>query len=266
MRITLLTLSLLMASLSSQAKTMVISDIDDTLKVSHVRSLLDAGLNAFKYRNEFTGSSEVFQLLAQEIEGISFTYVSNAPSFGMTTSHTLFVRENDFPAGALYLRDEYSSDEYKVKTIRTLIKKNSPDKVILLGDNGESDINFYDTIVKEFTGQVDFKQYIHQVYEGSDVLSLKGEQVGYLTTLDILSDLYEDTLFSLSPTAIENLAETLAQQIAKEKRDDDSLTFPEWLSCESANFDNNLSFNSQVSKAIKRIKKVCLNQWWNFFN
>jgi len=59
----MLIITSLLISLTSFGKALVISDIDDTIKVTNVASPLRAIGSAFDDRNRFAGMSELYQVL-----------------------------------------------------------------------------------------------------------------------------------------------------------------------------------------------------------
>ena len=50
----------------AQAQTVLVSDIDDTLKISHVLDWADAAGNLVQMGNHFLGMSQVYNLLQEE--------------------------------------------------------------------------------------------------------------------------------------------------------------------------------------------------------
>lgn len=74
---------------SAWSRTIVVSDIDDTLKISYVRSLTDKVLNAPRTDLVFAGMPEPF-LALQNRGDVEFIYLSNAPTWLMTEAHQVF--------------------------------------------------------------------------------------------------------------------------------------------------------------------------------
>ena len=84
-------------SLTVQAKSKIlfISDVDDTIKISHVRSKADSASNAFFNYKSFLGMSKLYQLVSKAPD-VNIFYVSNAPSFLMNSNHKKFLNQFNF--------------------------------------------------------------------------------------------------------------------------------------------------------------------------
>ena len=141
----------------------VISDVDDTIKISNVldkRALLE---NTFlKPFSSVPGMAEVYRGWAKA--GAAFHYVSASP-WQLYPSLEAFVDAGDFPRGSFSLRmfrlkDRSfldfmkSSEEYKLDTIRAILNSFPERQFILVGDSGERDPEIYGTIFREFPDQV----------------------------------------------------------------------------------------------------------------
>ncbi len=159
-------------------ETMLISDIDDTLKRSEVyvseRQLL---------RNTFINLPEAVEVMKRlyqqlEIEEGTFSvhYVSGSPK-ALGDFLENFLEDEGFNEGSLYLKD-YSLDplkgefydfissdgtyEHKLSTISQLMEQFPLSPFILLGDSGEKDPEVYGRLMALYGAQI--KQvYIHNV-------------------------------------------------------------------------------------------------------
>lgn len=240
-------------TLNLWAKGIVISDIDDTLKMSHVLSKTGMATRAFMTSITFKGMPELFQEIAKSKGIEQFHYVSNAPKKIMQKSHSKFLSENNYPMGQLYLRENESSETNKLKVIREILEKEQPALVILFGDNGEIDSEVYAQIESEFPS-IKFQIFIHYVY-GNHV---EENQLGHATALEPLIELIESKVLGL-PSLV--LANKLAQEILleKDKKRFDVQFFPDFMSCE--NYQWKLAtrdiriFNYQ--KVIEKIETRC---------
>src|SRR5687767_9314818 len=125
----------LFLSFQVSAKVLVISDIDDTLKIAHVLDLYSKVDNSIAYDNHFLGMDHVFR--AMHATGkVDFAFVSNAPSWVMGVPHGLFLSYNQYPEGPAYLRPySASAATHKVNTISKILEREKPEMVILIGDN-----------------------------------------------------------------------------------------------------------------------------------
>lgn len=160
------------------SETLVISDIDDTLKRSEVyvsqRELL---------RNTFINAPEpvdvmktLYQQLKLEEGAIAMHYVSGSPK-ALGDFLEKFLENEGFAEGSLYLRDfsldplsgelyEFiSSDgtyEHKLRTISHLLEQFPSHQFILLGDSGEKDPEVYGELLSLYGAQIK-EIYIHNV-------------------------------------------------------------------------------------------------------
>lgn len=144
-------------------RILVVSDIDDTLKISHVRSTIDAIMNAPYTDLVFAGMPELFQTLRDRGD-IEFIYLSNAPAWLMTESHSVFLETNGFPAGRMLLRPwDASSLSFKREALNRLIDEDPLASWVLIGDNGERDPLIYWDIMHAHPA-LDARAFIHAIY------------------------------------------------------------------------------------------------------
>lgn len=141
----------------------VISDIDDTLKHSHVackRTLL-----ANTFLREFVpipGMAELFR--RWDTEGAAFHYVSSSPwqLFSHLADH---LSEQQFPEGSFHLRTFRLRDHLirrilmlrrsgKAAVIRGILQTYPGRKFLLVGDSGEHDPEIYGAMARKFPRQV----------------------------------------------------------------------------------------------------------------
>lgn len=142
----------------------VISDIDDTIKVSEVahrgRLLHNTFLNPFV---AVPGMAELYQQWAAE--GAAFHYVSSSPWQLYGPLSDLFNAAN-FPAGSFHLRSIRFRDpsvlrlfvsrkRNKSHVIRTIFRIFSGRRFVLVGDSGERDPEIYGAIARKFPRQIE---------------------------------------------------------------------------------------------------------------
>ena len=190
---------------TTSKKVLLISDIDDTIKVSHI-------LNPIKYirsidtTTPFTGMAQLYQLIAnQNVGSTQIVYLSNAPQEiqgvpVMEISHTKFLNTNYFPEGKLVLRADIKDQNHKINSIRTLVREMNPQVVIMIGDNGEKDVDTYLMAQKELAQKgIEFHTYIHQLYSSRSYIQrgreLLADQTGFVTPFEIALDLKSKGLF-----------------------------------------------------------------------
>jgi len=155
--------TLLLTVNAGHAKTLIVSDIDDTVKVTDVLSGIDVIINGLFSVKEFSGMSELYRQLNSN--DTSIFYVSGSPKFVVRQVQN-FLGFNQFPqASNLILKKlTLGAYEYKLTEIRKLIKDINPDQIILLGDDTEFDPEIYDQVSKENSGKVK-SIYIHSIQD-----------------------------------------------------------------------------------------------------
>lgn len=152
----------------------VISDIDDTIKISQVRDKRALLSNTF-YRpfRAVANMAELYRRILQQ-KNVTFHYVSASP-WQLYQPLQDFITEQHFPAGSFHLRlfrwkDSNffniftSSKDYKIETIQSLINCCLERRFILIGDSGEHDPEIYASIARQYPQQVQHI-FIHDVTE-----------------------------------------------------------------------------------------------------
>jgi Uncharacterized conserved protein (DUF2183) len=141
----------------------VVSDIDDTIKISNVLDRKKLLLSTFtKPFVPVRGTAERYREIAKQSDS-AFHYVSGSP-------HHLypvllgFLREAGFPDGTMHLRDlnwrtelfrrGSSSETHKLSSIRKLMRDFPQRQFIFYGDSGERDPEIYGQLAREFPKQV----------------------------------------------------------------------------------------------------------------
>ena len=142
--------------------TSVISDIDDTIKISQVAHRRQLLHNTFLH--EFVpvpGMAQLFQ--KWESQGASTHYVSSSP---WQLFHPLetFLTAHGFPAGSFHLRSYRFGDptvlrlfmsrkRNKFKIIESIFLQFPERQFILVGDSGEKDAEIYGKVARRFPRQ-----------------------------------------------------------------------------------------------------------------
>ncbi len=145
---------------------LVISDIDDTIKVSDVRDHHALLVNSFlKEFQAVPGMGALYSRWAQERPGTVFYYLSASP-WQFFSEMTAFLKANQFPEGILSLKRFRWKDSsfynlfqspaaYKLPLIEEVMRKFPERKFILVGDTGEKDPEIYAVIARKFSSQVE---------------------------------------------------------------------------------------------------------------
>ncbi len=140
----------------------VISDIDDTIKVSQVLDKKKLLINTFIKPYRVTkGFPEYYKKLATQ--GAYFHYVSASP-WQIYPSLKPFLERN-YPKGTVALRNFRIKDssllnflkpstDYKIKQIQNIIQRYPKHHFILIGDSGEHDPEVYAKIYQQFPDNI----------------------------------------------------------------------------------------------------------------
>lgn len=234
------TLILALAS-RAYAKTLVISDIDDTIRSIHVRSnyltMLD---HATDPTRAFRGMSQIFN--AFDRANYSIYYVSAVVEpFVMYSEY--FLRFNHFPQDENLRHREWFEDTYdfKLKQIEKIIKKETPDQIILFGDNAEHDTAVYKRISSNHPGVI---TYIHKVYPEMQEF---GQNI-YLTAADLAVSLGHNGLIA------ENDVSKILNELRKDLNTNDEflrdMIWPHWGFASIQDVENVFSVDTIESSQI----------------
>lgn len=141
----------------------VISDVDDTIKVSDVADM--QALLANTFLREFRpvpGMAALYRRWAGA--GVAFHYVSSSP-WPLYPALAGFLDAEDFPRGSFHLRTIRLKDEsffnlfqapeaFKIPTIEGLFNTFPGRRFVLVGDSGERDPEIYGEIARRFPEQI----------------------------------------------------------------------------------------------------------------
>lgn len=173
-------------------KTLVIFDIDDTIKISHVLDTVDAIGIAPQTSTDvaFPQMSDLANAIKRDHKNVEFHYVSNAP-LPMEAAHALFLYRNDFPADGLHMNTYMTpGNSHKISTITQIIEETHPTKLLMIGDNGERDVEVYDYISQRYSGKIVSSTYIHMLYnENAGGKQLRLFQRGFVNAKQLALDL-----------------------------------------------------------------------------
>lgn len=242
-------LFLLFVSLA-QAKTILISDIDDTIKVSNINGPLKGVDSVLNKDVRFAGLSEIYQNLILQNHQLQVYYVSSAPKYVMESRHKTFLRNGNFPQGELVLRVLGSSENFKTSAIEKIIEIEKPTKVILVGDNGEHDPQAYRNIQQKYP-QVSVQVFIHLVYDPS-LKPIAPNQIGYAYAAELAFHLM--SLGFLNPESANNLMTEINDKLLIEDQLKEK-SFPEWLNCKGHQF--NYTGTWQLLLTHNMVKEFC---------
>lgn len=227
----LLLLFVFSLSLGAQAapEFVIVSDIDDTIQKTQVHWRLNpVGFlqNLFRFHDAFVGMPPLYNALAAE--GIPFHYVTATPRpLGALAQR--FLETSGFPRGTLWTRDGVfqSTLEFKTARIAEIMRSYPDSKFILIGDNGQHDVEAYDRLAKhpELGSRV-AATYIHQIYDFEVGKPLAEGQRPYISTAEITLDLRADGL--LPEKTAQVILEHVERGLESRFRNVESLTIAEY--------------------------------------
>jgi hypothetical protein len=168
----------------SEKAVLMISDIDDTIKRSHVRSFMRLPLiwNGFRSRNSFAGMSELYTFwicasLPPAQRALCFrrrainqdtartiAYVTGAKS-KLQWFSSLFLVNSRFPVGLYEGRHHGETDDFKEAAIEELVLDFPGHELVLIGDNGEMDPEVFEHVINTYSKGRQIYPYIHSLYE-----------------------------------------------------------------------------------------------------
>ncbi|HEY8270839.1 MAG TPA: phosphatase domain-containing protein [Pseudobdellovibrionaceae bacterium] len=245
------------------AKTILISDIDDTIKNSHVLNKVDAAINPGYIENLVLGMNVVYGAVKKNEPKSEIFYVTNALKSIMEASHEEFLKLNKFPAGSIRLRESLMQDNFKITELRKILAKEQPDTAILIGDNGEKDILVYEQ-VKEEHPQIRFLTYVHLAYSHTSREETGGvitsDQIGFVTSLDLMLQLRKEGVVSNAETL--SFVDFFTKAFAEDSGmvDTGPTVIPFWSDCSDFIWtapDEDLVTSANYLAAKKRIFKRC---------
>ncbi len=173
-----LILSLLL-SFNSFAAITVISDLDDTIKITDAGNLGNATWNGIFTQKVFTGIPEF--LAGTRNFSDTLHIVSAGPRLIKSRVASL-LKKHSINYEGIHLRNlpgDEGKFEFKVRTILDIMDKN-PGDVILLGDDVDLDPEIYTEIVKRHPTRI-LGVYIHNVKDRK----IPGSFTRYWTSMDL---------------------------------------------------------------------------------
>jgi len=134
--------------LNEDIRWVIISDIDDTIKNSHIaetttwRQILSGIFRGHYYTYEpILGMAELYQSLVAR--GALIIYLTSTP-YQLAPFLLKFLRQCQFPEGPIFMRWlGYGRFGHKWRTLFRLLSNIASQRCILIGDSGEQDLQIY---------------------------------------------------------------------------------------------------------------------------
>ncbi|MCM2324109.1 MAG: App1 family protein [Oligoflexia bacterium] len=212
-----LVLSLALSASAGENRLRIVSDVDDTVKVTHVghaSSLVRGTIHL----HAFAGMATLYR----ELEPSGLDFVSGSPRF-LRGQLRRFLGRQGFPDFDLHTRDYLARpgiDEYKAAKLEGIFSADPESDFILVGDDTELDPLVYERLSERYPGRVS-AIYIRQV-KG---LALPEGQESFFTAFDVA--LMEWRAGRLSAQAALRVGEAVLDDAAAE----DETLLPGFASC-----------------------------------
>jgi hypothetical protein len=209
----------------ADAAIRVVSDIDDTAKITNIESQIASKWNALFYSKAFTGMKELYSVFSVSRE-YEFHYLTAAPK-ALRSRVSRFLTVNAFPEGEIHLRPIgfESVKEYKVRVLQEIMERHPQDSFILIGDDTQVDAAAYDEVYRMDSSRI-LAIYIRKVRN----VPLPPSVYPFTTAFDVA--LYEGSMKRMEPWE----AAPVAFSILAEKRDERVL--PDFAHCPSLSFSD----------------------------
>ena len=149
-----------------EAEVGLVSDIDDTVMITHLPRILIAGWNTFvrseMVRERVPGMGSMYRALVAEDPRMPLFYLSTG-AWNTAPALTRFLRRHDYPVGPMLLTDWgptntgwfRSGQEHKERELRRLVEEFPHVRWILVGDDGQHDPVIYGTLAAEHPDAVE---------------------------------------------------------------------------------------------------------------
>lgn len=239
-----------LASSSIGYSRQIITDLDDTVKITNVNSKLQAPWNALIETKVFTGMPQLLIELKNSQLDLPSQQNTNtkSQSFINVVSGSPAVLE-PFVTDLLYL---HNIDYYDVillgsgkrkPEVLTKLANESEHKIILLGDDQENDPRYYVELKNDFPQKVQ-SIYIHRL-NNNNTKPLPEGVIPYFTAYEVA--LHEATNNRLSLQALERVRQATVKKLAQANHSDieakteaiDEL-FPKWVQCDILDINTTL--------------------------
>ncbi len=163
---------------SQNDSILIISDLDDTYKITNSAKIIPAIFNISFTKKSFSGNSELYNLISDD--GKNLIILSKTPEIFRKRVEKLMEKDSLTPKKIILKKSSDDSDNYKVLAIKQIIDKNPDYQFILIGDDVSHDHEVYKTIADEYYNKI-LEIYIRPV-KNKD---LPNDEIKYTTAFDI---------------------------------------------------------------------------------
>jgi phosphatidate phosphatase APP1 len=162
------------------APILLLSDLDDTIKISHTQSKIITIYRGLFRSAAFAGMATLYHELMKNPHSQFYLVSSSPPQIKKKIEN--FLNKNEFPLAKIVLRDWIRQPnilKYKLKIILEICEK-SPYPLILIGDDTEHDPEVFQHVEKRFPKKI-HARYL-RVVRGRE---LPQGSIGFFTAFDI---------------------------------------------------------------------------------
>ena len=185
--------------LNDKIDSVIISDIDDTIKNTNVAqsttisSILNGLFKGHYYQYEaIEGMAEFYQSLASK--NSLFIYVTSTP-FELAPFLLKFLRDRNFPEGPVFMRWlGYGRFCHKWRTINRVLSQVQGQKCILIGDSGEQDLQIYRRICETGNYGDKVKKILIRHIPGTPIQKIIHSRENFYTEISELKTQIESVL------------------------------------------------------------------------
>lgn len=240
-------LFLALFSFGAQASITIISDLDDTIKITNAADLKRATYNGIFRKRVYTGMPE-FLNEARSYSNALHVVTASPSVIRPRVNATLAA--HDIEADGVYLRNVFreGKHEFKVRVIKDIMAETS-DNVILIGDDVDKDPEIYQQIQQSFPERV-LGVYIHIVRNRE----VPAGMTRYWTSFDLA--LREFLAGRMALPSVKKVGESLLQASKL------SRIFPKFAHCPSdaSIFEWQLQtiFLQEAQELTEKLKQYCL--------
>ncbi len=208
----------LFCSISSFAAITVVSDLDDTIKITNAGEIAQAAYNGIFTTGTYSGMPSFLKEVRSYTNKLHV--VTGSPTFLRGRIFELF-KKNKISVDSLNLKNPLLHEDtqaYKTRVISAIIESSSDD-IILIGDDVDKDHLIYDGLKSRYPNRI-IAIYIHAIRNHR---SLPSSVVRYWTSFDLT--LHEVISNRMNPSYVPVAAQLLIQE-SKQKN-----IFPDFANC-----------------------------------
>jgi hypothetical protein len=217
-------------------RTLVISQIVDTLKLAHIQNFWDSLNYNTDTKQGFIGMNMALSQLAHKCPANVIVYLTQGSELLAGKAEREFIKNNHFPRGKFTTYSTVLSKEGRADILRNLIKGTDPGQVVLISHNGGVDSEVFHALAAEYK-DLPFMQYFHLVYSTNSPSEvgrfLFSEQTGYVTAVELMVDWQLKGLTDFTETEL--ITRSLIPRIVLEDPDASGISeyaVPRFVNCD----------------------------------